>query len=87
MKLINEYDTRNTEFLNSMMFELYDEITKRSIYNFYNQFDDVKCYLPDRIDVDGKFDFVLEFSDKDSAVNDRLVKIAFANGNVDFVEI
>ncbi len=85
MIMTTEYNTVHQVFCETIMFELYDTVTKNKIYEFYDRFSDVKCYLPNRLNSDNSLCYFLKFYNDDDSINDKYVKVVFKDKNFSFI--
>lgn len=58
--MFSPYDDVHYEFLDSLMFELYDEDTRNMIYDFYDKHG-VRAYLPRQLDRKNWLEYIIEF--------------------------
>lgn len=58
--MISPYEKEHYDFLDSLMFELYDEQARNRIYDFYEKHD-VKVYLPRQLDRKNWLEYIIEF--------------------------
>lgn len=75
--MITPYEKEHYEFLNGLLFELYDEETRNRIYDFYEN-QDVKVYLPRQLDRKNWLEYIIEFREL-SLSTDRF-KIVMEDG-------
>ena len=63
MNILTPYDKEHYEFLESLIFEPYDALTKNDIYNFYESYD-VTVWLPRYLrPADNRLQYIVEFDD------------------------
>lgn len=58
--MFSPYDDVHYEFLDRLVFELYDEETRNRIYDFYDRYN-VKAYLPRQLDQRNWLEYIIEF--------------------------
>ena len=58
--MFTPYDKEHYDFLDSLMFELYDEQNRNLIYDFYEEHG-VKAYLPRQLDRKNWLEYIIEF--------------------------
>lgn len=75
--MITPYEKEHYDFLDSLMFELYDEQTRNRIYDFYEEHG-VKAYLPRQLDRKNWLEYIIEFREL-SLSTDRF-KIVMEDG-------
>jgi hypothetical protein len=75
--MITPYEKEHYEFLDSLLFELYDEETRNRIYDFYEKHD-VNVYLPRQLELGNWLEYIIEF--RLLTLSTDRFKIRFKNG-------
>lgn len=80
--MLTPYDDRHITFCrNHIMFEIYDDVIKTRLYDFYKAHN-IKCYLPE---------FIQEFNGNRLVyiidINGEYWEVIYSNKNVSFVNL
>lgn len=75
--MFTPYDSDHYDFLDSLMYELYDEETRNRIYDFYEKHD-VMVYLPRQLELGNWLEYIIEF--RLLTLSTDRFKIRFKNG-------
>ena len=75
--MFTPYDSDHYVFLDSLVFELYDEQTRNRIYDFYEDHG-VKVYLPRRLDRRNWLEYIIEF--RELSISTDRFKVVMEDG-------